>query len=690
MVMKKIMMTFVILTATLSTAAQTGTDSLELDSMVRNLPEVMVKARRPAVKTEPGKLVFDMNVLLKDKPADNAYDALKQLPGVSESNGALTLNRRSVTLILDGKVSTMTAEQLAELLKTIPKDRMAKCEMMMSAPARYQVRGQAINIVLRHGSGLNGVQAETFGAYRQKHYAQYEERATLLYNSGKFEIDALYSCRHGREHEQHDSHYLHMLNDGSTHPLSMFDDTQSRSRRHNFRLGMNWNFTANNRLSLVYTGNYSTSRARQDVNGSVNSMNRWNSKPLLHNLRLDWQTPWGMKTGVETTYYRSPETQTLTSKINGEQLNFITDNAQRINRWRAYLAQEHTLANGWGLNYGATATTSLDNSRQTYLPTAGNTATTPGDAYSRQREATLNLYAGTTKSFGEKMSLDFSLAAEYYHSPVWNGWDIFPNLNLTYTPAEGHTLILSLDCDRNYPSYWAVNNFTSYSSGGYGLIVGNPNLKPSRDYEASLAYVLMGKYMLTTWFNYSRDYFVQVAYQRPDTLLTQYKNLNAVFQQQAGVQLSVPFTPARWLDSRLSLNGVWQKELNKEFYNIPYNRSRFFILAQMTATFTLCKPLTLTLDGTYHSKAIQGPMDIKPAGSLNAALRFKLFNDRLLLTAYCNDILKSDRQRFTDTWHGQNISMNITNWREFGMTLTLRLNNYKERKREAVDTSRFK
>ena len=84
------------------------TDSLRIDSLLRTLPEVMIMGERPMVKAERGKLVFDLPQLMRDKGVDNAYDALKELPGVTEQGNSLQLAGRPVNIIIDGKVSTMT------------------------------------------------------------------------------------------------------------------------------------------------------------------------------------------------------------------------------------------------------------------------------------------------------------------------------------------------------------------------------------------------------------------------------------------------------------------------------------------------------------------------------------------------------------------------------------------------------
>lgn len=122
--------------------AQEAVDSLltgdvQTDSLFQTLPEVMVEGERPVVKALPGRLEYDLPRMIAQKPIDNVYDALKELPGVVEMNGGLTLGARGVTVVLDGKVTNMSAGQLYSLLKSMPASRIERVEVMYNAPARY-------------------------------------------------------------------------------------------------------------------------------------------------------------------------------------------------------------------------------------------------------------------------------------------------------------------------------------------------------------------------------------------------------------------------------------------------------------------------------------------------------------------------------------------------------------------------
>ena len=90
--MKKLISIAVLTCSLLEVFAQNPTkEEAELDSLYQTLPELLVKGERPVVKAQPGKLIYDMPRLFVNKPVDNIYEALKELPGVTEMNEALSL-----------------------------------------------------------------------------------------------------------------------------------------------------------------------------------------------------------------------------------------------------------------------------------------------------------------------------------------------------------------------------------------------------------------------------------------------------------------------------------------------------------------------------------------------------------------------------------------------------------------------
>ena len=672
-----------------------------LDSLFQTIPEVMIMGERPVVKAEPGKLVYDLPRLISQSPADNAYEAVKLLPGVNDMNGGLTLGAQSVTVVIDGKVTTLSNEQVMNLLRSLPADRLANAEVMYQAPARYQVRGAVINLTLKHESAEKPtLQGEMYASYAQQHNGSTNERLSLLYAKHKFSADLLYSYRHDKGWRTTDKEALHTINDGKVYDIRTQERSTNRDNDHTLRLGADYAFSENHQLSMVYNGQYTNRHVYQTIHGTQTSDLHSRGTGQLHNFRLDYQLPTGTKAGAEFTYYTTPSHQRLESALEEAVLRFETYDRQRISRWKAFLSQEHAWANGWGLNYGAVYTTGTDHSYQIYLPLPagqpaaadGEEPSLPEDMKSRKQEQTVNLYAGFSKSWGQKLTLDASLAAEYYHTPVWNQWDWYPTLNLTYLPADGHVLQLSASSDKSYPDYWAVQNAVSYAGGGYSEIWGNPMLKPEKDYQLALSYILQNKYVFTAWYNHNKDYIQQTLYQSSERLSEIYQHFNFDFQQQAGMQVSAPFRVKHWLQARFSLTGAWMREKDSDFWDIPFDRRRWFVVAGMNNTFTLStRPdVKLTVAGQFQSKANQGTYTIPAMGHLDLSLRYIFARKRAVLRLYCNDLLETQKIAPRIRYHTQHVTNRYSCFREVGVSFTYRFGGYQEKQREAVDTSRFK
>jgi len=693
--MKRIILFIVLSISLVSASAQiqvNDTMYLFLDSLFMELPEVMIKGERPIVKSEEGKLVYDLPRLVENLPVDNAYDAIKELPGVILMNDALTLGGNSVNVVINGKVSTLTMSQLTDLLKTIPVGNIEKAEVMYSAPARYQVRGPMINLVLKSGgSETPKLQGELYTAWQQKYYEQLTERASLLYSSSKFSADLLYSYNHGRRYNRIDKEALHTVG-GTVYPMNLSDIFRSQSNRHNVRLGMDYNITKDDILSFVYTTQISNGHTNGLTTGTQDSRTRKESEEHLHNLKMVYRSSFGLSAGAELTYYKTPGDEELHSILNNEEIDARYQEEQRINKWRAYLTQEHTLKNGWGLNYGANYTTAVDNSFQYYYDIETGDFEPDKSLKARRKEYTFNGFAGFSKTFNDKLSMDASLATELYHTEVWHDWMLYPTLNLNYTPQPGHILQFSFTSDKDYPAFWSVQNSVSYMSA-YTELHGNPYLKPSTEYSGRITYIYKGKYILTAHYDHEEDYSVQTLYQQPDRLVEVYKELNADYRQRYGIQAVIPFSIGNWLNSRFTIWGYHVREKDSDFWDIPYDRRSTSFIATMNNTITLSTQpdIRLNVSGFYQNGTIQGIYDLSRSGNVDASLRWTFAGQKATLTLKANDLFENSAITPKINFKGQNLTNHFLHpTRSVELSFSYKFGNYKEKKRDEVDTSRFK
>ena len=85
------------------------------------LAEIIVKAERPYVKAENGRLTYNLSLLPENRTTNNAYEAITKLPGVQPNRGSLALaGTEKLTIMLNGKPTTMDAKQIENLLRNIP------------------------------------------------------------------------------------------------------------------------------------------------------------------------------------------------------------------------------------------------------------------------------------------------------------------------------------------------------------------------------------------------------------------------------------------------------------------------------------------------------------------------------------------------------------------------------------------
>ena len=696
--MKKTLVTSVVVAFSLCAKAQETADSAAVafnDSLLATLPELMITGQKPVVKVDGAKLVFDVQSFIKDAPASNAFEALKLLPGVAPQEDDLSLGGTPVSLMVNGKLTSMTHKQMVALLKSMPANRVQKAEVMYSAPARYQVHGALINIVLakdaQHDSSLQG---ELFGKAETQHEGHYAERAALAFHKGIVSVDGYYALSHGKSYQTTDKTGIHTLDNGEKYDIGTHMAIWGDNRPvHDYRLATDIDFAKNHQLSISCSGYYKDKDLHTKMNGLQNSAMDNYVKDILHNAHLDYTLPIGLNLGADFTYYEDNKTQDMTSSLLGEKLDFITTAQQRINRSKFFAREEHQLGKKARVNYGMVYTHIIDHSRQDYVPTEETDADKfPSPLSSRRTENVLNIYGGGSVNLSDKLSAELSLATEHSKTTLWDEWDFYPTLSGTYMPSSGHVWQLSFSTDKKYPDFWAVQNVTSYYGGQYEQIVGNPALKPSKDYLLSLVYMLHNKYMFRGWFSHAKDYFTQTMFQARDQLVEIDRFDNFDFYQDAGIMISSPWKPAWWFDSRATLFGKWMRVKDSDYFDCPFDRNIAYAMLSANATFRFVRShdLSLTLNGFARTKSYQGPLDLPASGNLDLSLRYACLSGNAILILYCNDLFQTMMITPENHWAGQDMRNRFSCFRTVGLSFTYRFGGYKAKKREAVDTSRMK
>lgn len=678
----------------LSAQVANDNDSVDINKWYKNLPEVIVKAEKPIVKLVQGKMVYNMHNLLEKLPADNAYEALTRIPGVSDATGSISLLGNEVTLIINGQATTLTQEQLADRLKAMPAAQLAKAEVMLSAPARYHVRGMAINIVTKDNAGTNRLSGQMVGGLQQSKYSTGFGNLALSMQRGKFGLDANYQFVDGNSYRESSLIANHPLGNKR---VNYYDETWQKSFgiRHYYRLGMNYAFNKNHRLDIAYTGNWKNASSNNQTTGLSVSRTHHDSHVYLHNVDVNYSLPFGLTLSGSYTYYRTPQQQVLEGmmQVDGNttetERNLTSSSEQTINKWMFTADQNHSLAHGWGLSYGVKGQFASNKSYQNTLDKTGNilpNATSSVDI----NERIWNMYAGFSKQVNKAISLEASVAAEQYHSPMWNKWGIYPTLNALWSINDNHLLNLSFNSNSLFPSYWSTMSNVFYSST-YTEVHGNPDLKPYSYYNVNLMWQIKRRYTLMAFVSLKPDYSVQLPYQTADRMAVIMKETNFDYSNNFGLQASAIFSAGKWLNGNVFAVGTYKHDKSSHFFDLPFDREKLSAIFGGTASVKLCKTqdLRLILNPFFQSKAIQGVYDISPIFRMNAKLQWSSHDGKWGLRLNGSNIF-NNKYDTRSVQGNQNFRMKLNNnWSTVTFAVVYKFGGYKEKKVKQVDTSRM-
>jgi len=664
-----------------------GTIQLQLQDYA--LDEVVVKAERPFVKVENGRLGYNLAVLSEKQVVNNAYEALMRLPGVQENKGALTLvGAGNLTVILNGKPTTMDVGQLETLLRNTPVNRVEKVEVMYSAPPEYHVRGAVINVVLKRSNDYS-FQGEVSADYKNQYFNSGGMKGNFRLSTPKMAFDVMYGANDVKNMEYIDLDSRHTLKN-ERYDISQNEQLRSKYWNHNFRTAFEYNFNDNHTINVIYTGSYSPDQHNSsETTGNYQTSNV--DKYLdtqMNNVTLQYHSGFGFEIGGDYTHYTSDNHQSLYADYqDGRQSSFSMVGGQRIDRYSIYADQKHSLSKGWSLGYGASYRFAKDLDFQTYDKVVGDIHTQ--NMYSDLKEQTTNFYVSLSKNYETGVSFSVSATGEYYTIGNYHKWAVYPQASLTYFKTPKHTFQFSLSTDKTYPSYWDMQSSVSYLNG-YTELWGTPGLKPMTNYNLNGSYILKQKYIFNLFFMHTPDYFIQTPYQSTDRLALIYKNTNWNYMQLWGVNIILPFKTGNWLDSRLTVAGMQMRQRCDDFFDIPFNRKKWVFSAMLDNTFKVNKNLAFELMGNVQTPVIQGTFDIESIFNLTAGLKWSFANDRMSLSARCNDILNTGMPKTKVRFKGQDLDMNSAFYsRAFTLNLSYRFGGYKKKNLKEVDTSRF-
>lgn len=660
-----------------------------LESKDYNLEEVVIEGERPFVTVEQGKLNYDISAISEKYIVNNAYEAICKLPSVQDRNGKLSLvGAKDVTVILNGKASTLTQEQLIEMLKNTSASQVQTAEVMYNTPPEYHVRGAAINIVMAKADD-NTIQSELSVRYNNQYFSSYSGNVNFLMTKGKSSLNVSYNPGYSHMMTVMDLASQHTY-DGKVYDITQIQKINTKGWKHNIYAEYGYQINEDNELSVGYNGALSDNgKGTIDVNGNFqNSHNDKLQDSRLHNVFVRYSSGFGLDFGVDYTDYTMNDKNRLESELtdNTRQLLDYTSD-QKIRKFSVYADQSHGLANDWTLKYGVRYDYTDNKNSQFFNQTEGKDDV--GNSSSRLYEQITNFYGGFDKEFESGLSLSLSATGEYYSIGSYHKWAVYPQASLTYSPSEKHTFMLGVSSEKDYPTYWDMQTSTTYMNA-YEEIQTIEGLRPANVYNVNANYLFLQKYMLSLFYERTNDYFTMDMYQAKDRLALVYRTQNWNYYQSFGMSANIPFNIGEWLSSQVNATVVNDRNRCDNFWDIPFDRKKWAYMLAMQNHFSVGSNVGFDLDAMYRSSMISGISDTKPVFTVNVGAQWNFLKDKATLSLTCSDLFDTMRMKVRNRYAGQHIDLNMGQYsRTVSVKFVYRFGGSISKEKKEVDSSRF-
>jgi len=449
-----------------------------LQDSVNDLKEVIVYAEKPLIENKDGKLIYNVGESALNA-GNNASELLKNMPLINnDPNGKILLRGKEPKILIDDKPVDLSAQQLQDLLESMPGGSIEKVELMLNPPPQYATeQGGVINIITKKGKvGRVGKLTNSIGTRG--------EASTNLYNGYRNKkwnftnnVGIGYSQFKGKNETFRENYFA-----DSTNYFNTANTFLNKALRPNFRIQADYDRNIHNQFSLSYQYNsnnftnesnvlYETINAKKQVYKNSNRAITANGANNNHGLNI---------------------TYTHKGKNIQEVLRIITTANVSNNRNDRDFFQQFL--------YGNSAIAANDSSQQ-QLTNSSNTAVSTRVNYDKPtRWKHIQLSLGANVGLNKVHNI---LATSYLQKPQ-NNWVPAPLLSNDFvfqqlvvaarfggsiTLPQKWKIIASFQAEHTQLSFNFLQNITNNVANNYINVLPNINVRKELSNASNIAFV---------------------------------------------------------------------------------------------------------------------------------------------------------------------------------------------------------
>jgi outer membrane receptor protein involved in Fe transport len=653
------------------------------------LNAVNITASKPLIEQKIDRTV--MNVEGSVLAAGNsALEILERAPGVTvDKDDNISLQgKQGVTVMINDKLTYLSAAQLANLLRSTDGNTIKSIEIITNPSAKYDAAGNSgiINIQLKKNtqSGTNGSLNLT-GSYGT--YPKNNTSLSINHKQGKLNVFSNISRGDNERARLLEIKRTVIDNNGNTTYFDQSTFMPNTNYFNNYRVGADYDLTTMHTIGFIVNGYFNGSR---DANDNINR--------------------------IGTTPATTDSYQQTSSALNGSYKNFAFNLNDRLkidtNGQALSIDLDHSRFNNnnnaeYNTNFytgnGSAAQPSLSLRNQTpstiTIYTAKADYTYPitktfkfeagvkysdvktdnmlnaqilsGDNYVNDPARTNHFiynekiaagYLNLSKTYN-KTSVQLGLRAENTTSNgnlVTTGQvvareylNFFPSVFINHNLAAKHNIGLSYSRRIDRPGYGNLNPFIYYLDQ-FTYSQGNPFLKPQYTNNYELKYTYNKTINVSLGYSQTKDVMSQVLLTNTTTKVTYQTDLNLQTQNNYNASINSPYTIAKWFTGNINLTSFYMQFKADNLLGASYNGGRFAYQAKISQNITFAGFRAEILEN-YQSSLVYGLYLVKPQYSIDAGISRAFADKKINLKLSVSDIFDMRRNDVNSVFQANNI-----------------------------------
>ncbi len=233
------------------------TDNIDLKTIVleedsEQLNEISIIAKRPTLKKEADRLVFDIeNTSLIE---GNMFQVLKSTPGILVLDNKITVNNTTTTVYINDKKVHLSNQELVQLLEGSSANAIKSVEVITNPSSKYDAEsGKVINIIMSKNL-ITGYRGSVFANYTQGVFPRYDGGMSHFFKNEKIDFFVNYTYSQNKiNRNQNDVFNYFDENDNLDNIFKSSINRNTWSKTHNFNFNFDYTINKNNDLRLSST-----------------------------------------------------------------------------------------------------------------------------------------------------------------------------------------------------------------------------------------------------------------------------------------------------------------------------------------------------------------------------------------------------------------------------------------------------